>query len=37
MGTSLLLTYDFPPHGGGIARMTSDLALRERVGRLHPD
>ena len=28
MGTSLLLTYDFPPHGGGIARMMGELALR---------
>jgi len=28
VGTSLLLTYDFPPHGGGIARMMGELALR---------
>lgn len=28
MGTSLLLTYDFPPHGGGIARMMAELTLR---------
>ena len=26
--TSLLLSYDFPPHGGGIARMMGELALR---------
>ncbi len=28
MPTSLLLSYDFPPHGGGIARMMGELALR---------
>lgn len=28
MPTSLLLSYDFPPHGGGIARMMGELARR---------
>ena len=28
MGKSLLLSYDFPPHGGGIARMMGELAQR---------
>jgi phosphatidylinositol alpha-1,6-mannosyltransferase len=30
----LLLTYDFPPMGGGIARMMSELALRTPRGEL---
>ncbi len=28
MGTTLLLSFDFPPHGGGIARMMGELALQ---------
>ena len=28
MRPHLLLTYDFPPNGGGIARMMGELALR---------
>ncbi|HEU5304997.1 MAG TPA: glycosyltransferase family 4 protein [Gemmatimonadales bacterium] len=32
--TQLLLTYDFPPIGGGIARMTGELARRYPPGTL---
>jgi phosphatidylinositol alpha-1,6-mannosyltransferase len=32
--TQLLLTYDFPPIGGGIARMTGELAKRYPPGTL---
>ncbi len=28
MGATLLLAFNFPPHGGGIARMMGELALR---------
>lgn len=34
MGTHLLLTYDFPPIGGGIARMTGEIAARYPAGEL---
>ena len=34
MGTQLLLTYDFPPMGGGIARMMGQLARSYRPGTL---
>ena len=34
MGPHLLLTYDFPPIGGGIARMTGEVAARYPVGQL---
>jgi phosphatidylinositol alpha-1,6-mannosyltransferase len=34
MNTQLLLTYDFPPMGGGIARMTGELARRYPPGTL---
>src|SRR5688572_5947727 len=34
MSTQLLLTYDFPPMGGGIARMTGELARRYPPGTL---
>ena len=34
MNTQLLLTYDFPPMGGGIARMMGELARRYRPGTL---
>ena len=43
MGTQLLLTYDFPPIGGGIARWMAELARRYPKGSLvvstgqHPD
>ena len=43
MATQLLLTYDFPPIGGGIARWMAELALRYPPGSLivstgqHPD
>jgi phosphatidyl-myo-inositol dimannoside synthase len=34
MSTQLLLTYDFPPMGGGIARMMGELARRYQPGTL---
>jgi phosphatidylinositol alpha-1,6-mannosyltransferase len=34
MNTQLLLTYDFPPMGGGIARMMGELARRYQPGTL---
>ena len=34
MGTHLLLTYDFPPIGGGIARWMAELARRYPPGSL---
>jgi phosphatidyl-myo-inositol dimannoside synthase len=34
MKTQLLLTYDFPPMGGGIARMMGELAWRYQPGTL---
>lgn len=34
MGTHLLLTYDFPPVGGGIARWMAELAKRYPAGSL---
>jgi phosphatidyl-myo-inositol dimannoside synthase len=34
MGTQLLLSYDFPPIGGGIARWMSELAKRYPPGSL---
>jgi phosphatidyl-myo-inositol dimannoside synthase len=34
MGTQLLLTYDFPPIGGGISRMMGELAKRYPPGGL---
>jgi phosphatidylinositol alpha-1,6-mannosyltransferase len=34
MGTQLLLSYDFPPMGGGIARWMGELAKRYPAGRL---
>jgi phosphatidylinositol alpha-1,6-mannosyltransferase len=34
MRTQLLLTYDFPPMGGGIARMMGELARRYHPGTL---
>ena len=34
MGLHLLLTYDFPPIGGGIARMTGEVAARYPAGEL---
>jgi phosphatidyl-myo-inositol dimannoside synthase len=34
MSTQLLLTYDFPPMGGGIARMMGELAGRYQPGTL---
>ena len=34
MNTQLLLTYDFPPMGGGIARMMGELARRYPPGTL---
>jgi phosphatidylinositol alpha-1,6-mannosyltransferase len=34
MGTQLLLTYDFPPIGGGIARWMAELAKRYPPGSL---
>ncbi len=34
MGPHLLLTYDFPPIGGGIARMTGEVAARYPLGQL---
>jgi phosphatidyl-myo-inositol dimannoside synthase len=34
MGPHLLLTYDFPPIGGGIARMTGEIAARYPAGLL---
>jgi hypothetical protein len=34
MNTQLLLTYDFPPMGGGIARMMGELARRYTPGTL---
>jgi phosphatidylinositol alpha-1,6-mannosyltransferase len=34
MGTHLLLTYDFPPIGGGIARWMAELAKRYPPGSL---
>jgi phosphatidylinositol alpha-1,6-mannosyltransferase len=34
MGTHLLLTYDFPPIGGGIARWMAELARRYPAGSL---
>jgi phosphatidylinositol alpha-1,6-mannosyltransferase len=34
MNTQLLLTYDFPPMGGGIARMMGELAKRYPPGAL---
>jgi hypothetical protein len=34
MSTQLLLTYDFPPMGGGIARMMGELASRYPPGTL---
>jgi phosphatidyl-myo-inositol dimannoside synthase len=34
MSTQLLLTYDFPPMGGGIARMMGELARRYPAGTL---
>jgi len=34
MGPHLLLTYDFPPIGGGIARMTGEIAARYPPGQL---
>lgn len=34
MSTQLLLTYDFPPMGGGIARMMGELAKRYPPGTL---
>jgi phosphatidyl-myo-inositol dimannoside synthase len=34
MNTQLLLTYDFPPMGGGIARMMGELARRYPPGSL---
>jgi hypothetical protein len=34
MSTQLLLTYDFPPMGGGIARMMGELARRYPPGTL---
>jgi phosphatidylinositol alpha-1,6-mannosyltransferase len=34
MGTHLLLTYDFPPIGGGIARWMAELAKRYPAGSL---
>ena len=34
MSTQLLLTYDFPPMGGGIARMMGELARRYPAGSL---
>ena len=43
MGTQLLLAYDFPPIGGGIARWMAELARRYPTGSLvvstgqHPD
>ena len=43
MATQLLLTYDFPPMGGGIARWMAELAKRYPPGSLvvstgqHPD
>ncbi|HYC31143.1 MAG TPA: hypothetical protein VEB59_02590, partial [Gemmatimonadales bacterium] len=43
MATQLLLTYDFPPIGGGIARWMAELALRYPRSSLvvstgqHPD
>lgn len=33
-GPDLLLTYDFPPMGGGIARMMAELARRTSPGQL---
>jgi len=32
--STLLLAFNFPPHGGGIARMTGELALRYPPGSL---
>ena len=43
MAIQLLLTYDFPPIGGGIARWMGELAKRYQPGSLvvstgqHPD
>jgi phosphatidylinositol alpha-1,6-mannosyltransferase len=34
MSTQMLLTYDFPPMGGGIARMMGELARRYPAGTL---
>lgn len=34
MGPHLLLSYDFPPMGGGIARMMGEIARRYPPGRL---
>ncbi|MFL5531840.1 MAG: glycosyltransferase family 4 protein, partial [Gemmatimonadales bacterium] len=34
MGTQLLLSYDFPPMGGGIARWMGELAKRYPSGTL---
>src|SRR3954469_22997592 len=34
MPTQLLLTYDFPPMGGGIARWMGELAKRYPAGSL---
>src|ERR1700732_1976842 len=34
MNTQILLTYDFPPMGGGIARMMGELARRYQPGTL---
>ena len=34
MTTHLLLTYDFPPIGGGIARWMAELARRYPAGSL---
>ena len=34
MTRQLLLTYDFPPIGGGIARMMGELAMRYPPGSL---
>ena len=34
MNSQLLLTYDFPPMGGGIARMMGELARRYQPGTL---
>ena len=34
MGPQLLLSYDFPPMGGGIARLMGELAKRYPPGRL---
>src|SRR4051812_1578130 len=34
MSAQLLLTYDFPPMGGGIARMMGEMAMRYPPGKL---